>query len=118
MWKQETSKYRAWLCIAIDYNPWSDGLGKHCHGLPESFVRERDLLNVGWAKRVRDNPGVPYDALAKGYYCDLSQGINEQPWRLGFRTLLQSENFQISWFVLLGPPLGSSRVRRIGSLLR
>ena len=66
--------------VPLDWSPWTSQAHIACCGVPDQKGRCRDVLNVAWAYRLQAHPDVPWEDLVRGFYCDVSQGVQLRPW--------------------------------------
>jgi hypothetical protein len=86
-WKKHMSKVADKLQVPPEWQCWTQKPGFRGDGVPDS-PRMYGLLNMGWAKRLREVPASARASAAEDYYADLSQSVDRLPFgNLG--TMLQ-----------------------------
>lgn len=72
------------LGLPSDFDAWTARKAYAGHGLPHGQGSERvkALLNIGWGKRLRSAAaaGRNHAELAQGWYCDVTQAVEREPW--------------------------------------
>ena len=73
-WQKHTADQRDFLCATIEWRPWTTDV-PGVRGLPVSWKRECDLVEVGWIKRLLQKDWQSLAAAKSGWFANASQGV-------------------------------------------
>lgn len=78
-WQSDTTTVREELNVSRHFNPWTEGPCKPA-SCPPSFQREREVIEVGWVVRLKQQNWRSQQQAASGWYADVSQGVATYPY--------------------------------------
>jgi hypothetical protein len=78
-WKAQSATLRDSLKMSGDAAPWTRAPTTKLRGLPQT-PRVRDLVNVGFGARMKQNPNMSTLELKQGLWANPSQSIARKPW--------------------------------------
>ena len=75
-WQAESSRLRAELGLVADAEPWTSRPGIQIRGFTGDLAREKDILNLVWARACRSQGKALNDfSVSTGLFCDPTQSI-------------------------------------------
>ena len=81
-WFGHSSTFRDKYDISSKFNPWSDDPDR-ADSLRLLTAREKDLVNVAWAMRLKACPQASFEEQKKGFLEDITQAVQRRPWGVG-----------------------------------
>lgn len=78
-WMKHTSVALDKLGLPPRFRGWTDRPEYRGIGIPKPNPRIEALLNIGWGKRMTTNPNMPHDELMQGWFADVSQSVERNP---------------------------------------
>ena len=89
-WQSYTVSARTKLQVSQSWCPWSSEV-PGIVGLPESWKRESQLLEVGWIKRISQRSWSSLAEARAGWFANISQGVQTNPFG-GVKTLCSGQH--------------------------
>ena len=76
-WQRDTTMARESLGVSSTFAPWTSMGAK---SLPLSFLREREVIELGMVYRLKAGSFKCMATAAKDWYADVSQGVGNFPY--------------------------------------